>query len=162
MRGVAAAALAIALGMAPGARAADLEFVHWPTVGNDAAAAKVLADAFQTTGHRWVDVPAASAEAGQALILQRLLTGDAPGAAQFEPGALFRTLVAAGLLLDLNPVAENEGWDRLIRPDAVKAACKIDGHWYCVPAAIRSVNWVWTSAAALSRAGLLGARTAAL
>ena len=37
------------------ATSADLEVTHWWTSGGEAAAVKAFADAFNATGHNWVD-----------------------------------------------------------------------------------------------------------
>jgi glucose/mannose transport system substrate-binding protein len=134
--------------------AADVEVVHWWTSGGEQAAVSVFANEFDATGDHWVDGAIALGETARATIMQRALGGDPPDAAQFNPGRQYEELIAAGLLLDLTPLAEKEGWDNFIRPDQIKAPCKIDGKWWCVPVNIHMQNWAWASVPAFKKAGL--------
>jgi glucose/mannose transport system substrate-binding protein len=134
--------------------AADVEVVHWWTSGGEQAAVSVFANEFDATGDHWVDGAIALGETARATVMQRALGGDPPDASQFNPGRQYEELIAAGLLLDLTPLAEKEGWDNFIRPEQIKAPCKIDGKWWCVPVNIHMQNWAWASTAAFKKAGL--------
>ena len=134
--------------------AADVEVIHWWTSGGEQAAVSVFANEFDATGDKWVDNAIALGENARPAIMQRALGGDPPDAAQFNPGRQYEELIAAGLLLDLTPLAEKEGWDNFIRPASISAPCKIDGKWYCVPVNIHMENWAWASVAAFQKAGL--------
>jgi len=136
------------------ARAADVEVIHWWTSGGEQAAVSVFANEFDKTGDKWVDNAVALGETARATIMQRALGGDPPDAAQFNPGRQYEELIAAGLLLDLTPLAESEGWDKFIRPAETVAPCKIDGKWWCVPVNIHMLNWAWASIPAFKKAGL--------
>jgi len=135
-------------------RAADVEVIHWWTSGGEQAAVSVFANEFDKTGDKWVDNAIALGETARAAIMQRALGGDPPDAAQFNPGRQYEELIAAGLLLDLTPLAEKEGWDNFIRPADTVAPCKIDGKWWCVPVNIHMNNWAWISIPAFEKAGL--------
>ncbi len=135
-------------------RAADVEVIHWWTSGGEQAAVSVFANEFDATGDKWIDGAVALGETARATIMQRALGGDPPDAAQFNPGRQYEELIAAGLLLDLTPLAEKEGWDKFIRPDETKAPCHIDGKWWCVPVNIHMLNWAWASIPAFEKAGL--------
>jgi glucose/mannose transport system substrate-binding protein len=134
--------------------AADVEVVHWWTSGGEQAAVSVFANEFDATGDHWVDGAIALGETARATVMQRALGGDPPDASQFNPGRQYEELIAAGLLLDLTPLAEKEGWSDFIRPDQIKEPCLIDGHWWCVPVNIHMQNWAWASVAAFQKAGL--------
>jgi len=150
-----AAAFAASVALSSGtALAADLEVVHWWTSGGEQAAVSVFAKEFDATGDRWVDGAIALGETARATVMQRAQGGDPPDASQFNPGRQYEDLISAGLLLDLTPLAEKEGWDKFIRPDQIKAPCKIDGHWWCVPVNIHSNYWAWYSKPAFEKAGL--------
>ncbi|MEQ1769875.1 MAG: ABC transporter substrate-binding protein, partial [Devosia sp.] len=149
-----AAGLAAALMLGTSAMATDLEVIHWWTSGGESAAVQEFAKAFDATGDHWVDGGVALGETARATIMQRTLGGDPPDAAQFNTGRQYEELIQAGLLLDLTPVAEKEGWDKFIRPDSVKAPCKVDGKWYCVPVNVHLANWGWASIPAFEKAGL--------
>lgn len=149
-----ALAASVAIPFAGSASAADVEVVHWWTSGGEQAAVKVFADEFDKTGDKWIDGAIALGETARATIMQRALGGDPPDAAQFNPGRQYEDLIAAGLLLDLTPLAEKEGWDNFIRPEQIKAPCKIDGKWWCVPVNIHMQNWAWASVGAFKAANL--------
>ena len=134
--------------------ATDIEVVHWWTSGGEQAAVSVFANEFDATGDHWVDGAIALGETARATIMQRALGGDPPDAAQFNPGRQYEELIAAGLLLDLTPLAEKEGWDKFIRPAQIAEPCHIDGKWWCVPVNIHMQNWAWASVAAFKKAGL--------
>lgn len=134
--------------------AADVEVVHWWTSGGEQAAVSVFANEFDATGDHWVDGAIALGETARATVMQRALGGDPPDASQFNPGRQYEELIAAGLLLDLTPLAEKEGWADFIRPDQIKEPCLIDGKWWCVPVNIHMQNWAWASVAAFQKAGL--------
>ena len=148
------AVMAAALLGSASVRAADVEVIHWWTSGGEQAAVSVFANEFDATGDKWVDNAIALGETARAAIMQRALGGDPPDAAQFNPGRQYEELIAAGLLLDLTPLAEQEGWDNFIRPAQIKEPCKIDGKWWCVPVNIHMQNWAWASVAAFKKAGL--------
>ena len=150
---VAGVAAALMLGTA--AYATDLEVVHWWTSGGESAAVAQFAKALDEDGQdKWVDGAIADGATARAAIMQRVLGGDPPGAAQFNPGREYEELIKNNLLLDLKDVAEAEGWDKVIRPEGIAGACHIDGHWWCVPVNIHSWNWAWASTAAFKKAGL--------
>lgn len=148
------AAMATALLGSTAVYAADVEVIHWWTSGGEQAAVKVFADEFDKTGDKWVDSAIALGETARATIMQRALGGDPPDAAQFNPGRQYEELIDAGLLLDLTPLAEQEGWADFIRPDSIEAPCHIDGKWWCVPVNIHVNNWAFASIPAFEKAGL--------
>lgn len=150
----AVALTAAALMSTTAVRAADVEVMHWWTSGGEQAAVSVFAREFDATGNKWIDTAIAGGENSRSATLQRILGGDPPGAAQFNPGRQYEELIANGQLLDLTPLAEKEGWDKIIRPASISSACLVDGHWWCVPVNIHSWNWAWASTAAFKKAGV--------
>ncbi|HEX9597398.1 MAG TPA: hypothetical protein VF982_11005, partial [Anaerolineales bacterium] len=111
------AAMATALLGSTAVNAADVEVIHWWTSGGEQAAVSVFAREFDALGDdRWVDTAIAGGENARSATLQRTLGGDPPGAAQFNISRQFEELAQAGLLLDLTPLAEEQGWRDFIRP----------------------------------------------
>jgi glucose/mannose transport system substrate-binding protein len=109
-------------------RAADVEVIHWWTSGGEQAAVSVFAREFDALGEdKWVDTAIAGGENARSATLQRILGGDPPGAAQFNPGRQYEELIAGGLLLDLTDLATSEGWADFIRPASISEACEVDG-----------------------------------
>lgn len=149
------AAMATAFLGSTAINAAEVEVIHWWTSGGEQAAVSVFAREFDALGgDAWVDTAIAGGENARSATLQRILGGDPPGAAQFNPGRQYEELIEGDMLLDLTELAESEGWDDFIRPESISAACKIDGRWYCVPVNIHSWNWAWASIPAFEKAGV--------
>ncbi|MCB1487777.1 MAG: carbohydrate ABC transporter substrate-binding protein [Bauldia sp.] len=138
------------------ALATDLEVIHWWTSKGESAAVNEFAKAFDNDGQgdHWVDSAIALGETARATVMQRALGGDPPGAAQFNPGRQYEELIAGGLLLQLDDVAEAGDWAGVIRPQRIQSACLVDGHWYCVPVNIHSWPWGWYSTEAFAKAGV--------
>ncbi|MCB1497725.1 MAG: carbohydrate ABC transporter substrate-binding protein [Bauldia sp.] len=138
------------------AMATDLEVIHWWTSKGESAAVNEFAKAFDNdgAGDHWVDSAIALGETARATIMRRVLLGDPPGAAQFNPGRQYEELISGGLLLQLDDIAEAGNWAEVIRPQQIQSACLVDGHWYCVPVNIHSWPWGWYSKDAFTKAGL--------
>ena len=92
--------------------------------------------------------------------MQRVLGGDPPGAAQFNPGREYEELIKNNLLLDLTDARQGRqlGQDHPSAGDRRPPAI-VDGHWWCVPVNIHSWNWAWVSIPAFKKAGLACPRT---
>lgn len=150
-----ATALAAAF-MAPSlASATDLEVIHWWTSKGESRAVAEFAKAFDNDGQdHWVDSAIALGETARAAVMQRTLGGDPPGAAQFNPGREYEELIKAGLLLELDDIAEEGKWAEIIRPQKIQSACLQNGHWYCVPVNIHSWDWGWYAYEPFEKAGL--------
>ena len=137
------------------ASAAELEVIHWWTSKGESAAVAEFAKAFDADGQdKWLDSAIALGETARSTVMQRVLGGDPPGAAQFNPGREYEELIKNGQLLQLDDVAAAGKWEAVIRPKGIAAACLVDGHWYCVPVNIHSWLWGWYSKAAFAKAGL--------
>ncbi len=134
--------------------AAEVEVIHWWTSGGEQAAVSVFADEFNAAGDEWVDSAVAGGTAARAVIMQRTLGGDAPDAAQFNPGRQYEELIEGGLLLDLTELAESEGWRDFIRPSQILSPCERDGRIWCVPVNIHSWQWGWASLPVFEQAGV--------
>ena len=152
----AALAATVALPYAGAAGAAELEVIHWWTSKGESAAVSQFAKAFDNDGQgdKWIDSAIALGQTARSTIMQRVLGGDPPGAAQFNPGREYEELIKNNLLLQLDDVAAAGKWDQIIRPKKISDACLVDGHWYCVPVNIHSWPWAWYSKAAFQKAGL--------
>jgi glucose/mannose transport system substrate-binding protein len=146
---------ATALTAATAASATDLEVTHWWTSGGEAAAVAELAKAFDATGNHWVDgAIAGSGGTARPIMISRITGGDPMGATQFNHGRQAEELVQAGLMRDLESVAEAEHWRDIVRPSSLLDSCTIDGKIYCVPVNIHSWQWLWLSNAAFEKAGV--------
>jgi glucose/mannose transport system substrate-binding protein len=126
------------------ANATDLEVTHWWTSGAEAAAIKVIADAFEKTGNKWVDGAIAGAGGvARPLITSRITGGDPMGATQFTQSSAMHELIEAGLMRDVTALADAQGWKDKIFPPALLDSCTFEGKLYCVPSNIHSQQWLW-------------------
>lgn len=154
-RSALAAAMSVCAVAALPSQAAELEVTHWWTSGGEAAAVKVLADAFNAGGDTWVDSAiAGSGSTARPIIISRILGGEPMAATQLNHGRQAEELVEEGLMLDLTELAEKEGWKDLIRPAKLLESCTLDGRIYCVPVNIHSFQWMWISLEAYETAGV--------
>jgi glucose/mannose transport system substrate-binding protein len=57
-----------------------------------------------------------------------------------------------GKLADITPLAQKEGWAKVI-PTALQKFTTSDGKWGAVPVNIHSVNWIWVNKAVMDKIG---------
>lgn len=153
---VIATALAIAsFGITGATKAAELEVTHWWTSGGEAAAVKVLADAFNEGGDTWIDgAIAGSIDSALPVIISRIIGGNPMQATQLNHGRQAEELVAEGFMLDLTELATKENWQDVVRPSTLLDSCTHEGKIYCVPINIHSFQWMWISLNAYKTAGV--------
>jgi glucose/mannose transport system substrate-binding protein len=134
---------------------AEVEVTHWWTSGGEAAAVAEFAKAFNATGNVWVDgAIAGSGDVARPIIISRILGGNPMGATQLNPGTDADDLVAAGLMLDLTDLAEEEGWADLVNPPSQMESCTYDGRVFCVPVNLHSAQWMWINRRVYEDAGV--------
>ena len=150
---LAGTALSVAATPAPAQEKLRAEVMHWWTSGGEAAAVKVLAEAFDKAGGEWVDTAIANGENARAAAINRIVGGNPPAASQFNTGKQFDDLVAQSLLRSLDSVAEAGHWKDFLPPAFVQAASR-DGHFYAVPINVHGQNWMFYSKAVLAKAGV--------
>lgn len=133
--------------------AGDVEVLHWWTSGGEAAALDVLKKDLESKGVKWVDMPVAGGggEAAMTALRARVTAGNPPTSVQ-ALGFDITDWAKQGVVGDLTPVAEKEGWDKVI-PAALQKFSKYDGKWIAAPVNVHSTNWVWISKSALDAAG---------
>jgi glucose/mannose transport system substrate-binding protein len=147
-----APALAVAVGHSD-AEAMEAEVIHWWTSGGESAAVAVFAEQFTAAGGTWVDTAIAGGENARAAGINRIVGGNPPTVMQFNTGAQFDEIVAAGFLRDVDAVAEAQGW-RDVLPEAIIDATTRDDSFYAVPVNIHGQNWLWYNSAVFADAGL--------
>ncbi|MGH8253456.1 MAG: ABC transporter substrate-binding protein, partial [Steroidobacteraceae bacterium] len=135
---------------APAPRA---EVMHWWTSGGESAAVRTLADAYRAAGGIWLDTAIAGSEQARAVALSRIAGGDPPTAALFNASRQFRELIDAGLLNNVDAVAERDHWAQFLPPSILEAV-RVDGHYYAAPVSIHMPTWLWYSKSAFRKAGI--------
>lgn len=147
------AAVGLVLGVAQVRAAEEVEVIHWWTSGGEAAALQVLRQNLEKEGVTWKDAAIAGGGGDQArTVLQaRMAAGDPPTAMQML-GLVIQDWAEQGALGDLTPLAEKDGWDKVI-PPALQAIDKYDGHYVAAPFNMHSTNWVWVNKALFDKVG---------
>ncbi|HEY0956029.1 MAG TPA: ABC transporter substrate-binding protein [Roseateles sp.] len=141
----------LAAATAQAAPAADV--VHWWTSPGETAAKHALADAYRAAGGQWRDLAVTASEQARAAVLQRLKAGNPPLAAQFNPSRTFQQLAREGRLAALDDVAAQGRWAQVL-PAVLLDAVRVDGHIYAAPISVHMSAWLWSSKAALAKAGV--------
>lgn len=147
---------AVLLCLAGAAAAAEptAEVLHWWTAGGEAKALEVIAGRFTAAGGRWIDAPVAGGggDAARTVAMTRLLGGRPPTLMQWHLGLSLRQLAEAGLLDDVEEVAEAGAWDAALPPIIAENA-KYRGRYVAIPVDIHGENWLWTNPKVLAVAG---------
>ena len=135
------------------ARAGELEVLHWWTSGGEAKAAAALKSSMQAKGHTWKDfaVAGGGGDAAMTVLKSRVVSGNAPAAAQIK-GPSLQEWAAEGVLANIDAVAKAEKWDSLL-PKVVSDVMKYKGNYIAVPVNVHRVNWLWANPAAFQKAG---------
>jgi len=138
---------------APQARAQQkAEVMHWWTSAGESAAVRVFADQFNKAGGQWVDMAIAGGANARTAAINAMVGGTPPTASQFNTGKQFDDLVENNLLVNLDSVEKQQNWAKIMPPAIIDAVTR-DGHAYAVPVNIHGQNWLFTSNAALAKAG---------
>jgi glucose/mannose transport system substrate-binding protein len=148
-------ALVVALCAAvPALAQQNVEVLHFWTSGGEAAALNVLKSNLDKQGIKWNDMPVAGGggEAAMTAVRARVTSGNPPTAVLLM-GFDLTDWAKQNALANLNPLAEKEGWDKVV-PEAVKRFTKHDGKWIAAPLAVHSINWVWANKEVLTKAGV--------
>ncbi|MBB4235902.1 ABC transporter substrate-binding protein [Rhizobium esperanzae] len=141
--------------LASSALAADksVEMLHFWTSGGEAEGVRALKDALAAKGIEWKDAAVAGGTGANAyqVLRSRLAAGTPPSGAQMH---IQETLAWAnqGLLRDLSPLAEKDGWRKEILP-AIQSNYEVDGKWVAVPVTMHRSNWLWYNSALLMKVG---------
>jgi glucose/mannose transport system substrate-binding protein len=150
------AGVALSVLLAGGAAAQDkpkAEVMHQWTSAGEAAAIKVIADAYNAAGGEWVDTAITGGDALMAGELARLTGGNPPAAMQFPAGDEMIALVEQGLLRPLDDIFAETGFDKVL-PAAFLESISYEGHIYAIPVNNHGQSWIWWNTEVLKAAGV--------
>ena len=134
------------------------EVAHSWTSGGEAAAVKVIVDAFTARGGKWVDWSVAGFENANAAYISRLLAGDPPTAKTAVAGPEVTELIDQGLMNDVDVAFHTAVPDGVV-PQLVLDAITVDGKVYMAPTGMHSSNWMFYSKPVFEKAGIAEAPT---
>jgi glucose/mannose transport system substrate-binding protein len=138
--------------------APDTSIIHWWTAGGEAAALRILVDAFEKNGGKWKDSPVAGGEAARMVARTRILGGDPPTAMQWQFGNNLFALAEEKLLNDLDDVAKPDGWDKVLPPQ-IQAQIKYEGKYVIAPLGLHGRNWLWSNTEVFAKVGVAAPKT---
>jgi glucose/mannose transport system substrate-binding protein len=128
------------------------EVMHWFTSPAEQKALKVYVDKFEELGGQWVDNGIAGGANARTAIVNRIVGGNPPTAAQFNTKLQFMDLIEGGLMGDIDEVAKADKWDTLF-PPLLAESLKQDGKYIAVPMNVQGQNWLWYNLHVLKEAG---------
>jgi glucose/mannose transport system substrate-binding protein len=107
----------------------------------------------EAKGDTWKDfaVAGGGGESAMTVLKSRVVSGNPPTAAQIK-GPSIQEWGDEGVLANLDPVAEAEGWNTLL-PAVVSEVMKYDGHYVAVPINVHRVNWLWINPEVFDKSG---------
>jgi len=147
-------ALFTAFACLPALAEPSIEVLHFWTSGGEAAALNVLKQRLEGQGVKWKDMPVAGGGGEAAMTtLRTRVTGGNPPAAVSLMGFDLVDWAKQGVLANLDPVAQSQGWDKVV-PAAVQRFSKYQGHWVAAPINIHAINWVWANKQVLEKSGV--------
>src|SRR5579872_722586 len=151
------AALTGAVSLSLLANAASAEpktnMLHQWNSGSDAAAIAKLGEMFTAAGGKWEQTSIAGHTANTlAKLRSDVIAGNAPPAVQLK-GPEIAEWNATGMTADLDPIAKEEGWEKVVAPELLPVM-KPTGHWVAAPMNIHRINWIWGSTKAMAKAGI--------
>jgi glucose/mannose transport system substrate-binding protein len=147
-------ALALAALVGTGsAFAGEVEVLHWWTSGGEAKAAAALKSSMEAKGNTWKDfaVAGGGGDSAMTVLKSRVVSGNAPSAAQIKGPAL-QEWAQEGVLANIDDVAKADHWDDVL-PKVVADGMKYKGHYIAAPVNVHRVNWLWINPEALKKAG---------
>lgn len=147
------AAVALAVQPAPARAQESVEVLHWWTSGGEAAGLNVLKQDLQKQGVVWKDAPVAGGGGAAAMttLRARVTSGSPPDASQML-GYDIQDWAEQGVVPDLTPIAQKNGWDQAI-PKPLWPFSKYEGKWIAAPVNFHSTNWIWVNKANMEKLG---------
>lgn len=144
-----------ALLLAGTAQAQELtaEVAHSWTSGGEAAAVKIISDAFTARGGKWVDWSVAGFENANAAYISRLMAGDPPTAKTAVAGPEVFELIEQGLMNDIDAAFHAAVSDGVV-PQVVLDAITVDGKVYMAPSGMHGGSWMFYSMPVFEKAGI--------
>ena len=141
------------------ASAGEVEVLHWWTSGGEARSVSLLKDKIKAQGNQWKDfaIAGGGGESAMTVLKTRAVSGNPPSAAQIK-GHDIQEWGRLGFLTDLNDVAAEDNWSKIIPPVA-RQIMMYGGDYVAVPVNIHRVNWLWANPKVFAKAGVEVPRT---
>jgi glucose/mannose transport system substrate-binding protein len=132
---------------------ASLEVSHSWTSPGEVRAVTELVQAYEGAGGRWRNFSVAGFQNVDALVLSRIVGGQAPGAYVVVAGPYLDDLANHGLLTPIDDVARKYDWKSKLPPELFDSL-SVRNHVYAAPLNVHVNNWMFSSTDALRRAGI--------
>ena len=132
---------------------ADTDVSHNWNSDNEAAAMRIFRDKYVSLGGTWKDTSFPQTEDSISSTKTRFIGGNPPMAVVSPLGGWMLEFAEAGLLQNMNAVAERENWAANLSPSIANAG-KFDGVWVAAPVFVSVVNWMYSNNDVLAVAGV--------
>jgi len=146
-------------GTVPASAPTSLQVVHWWTSVGERRAVDVLIHALAEQNIQWRDaaIPGGAGIGAGKVLKSMVLAGHAPEVTQLN-GVIFGEWADLGLLLELDSVAQQGSWQRLLFPTAW-SLLNNHGHVVAAPLGIHRINNLYYNTAIFNRLGLTAPKT---
>jgi glucose/mannose transport system substrate-binding protein len=146
--------LAAALCTSGGAVSGEVEVLHFWTSPGEAKSIAELKSMMAGRGHTWKDFVVVGGGGGNAMaaLRSRVLAGSPPASASLR-GPAVQEWAELGAFANLDAMATYDQWDTFL-PKAVQDQVKHKGRYVAVPVNVHRVNWLWSNAEVLQKAGI--------
>ncbi|KPC50563.1 extracellular solute-binding protein [Amantichitinum ursilacus] len=131
-------------------RLEDIEVLHGWFASSGARAVAEIKMRLNQQGHHWADMHSGKDVPG--MLKKRIEEGKLPTAAAFG-GVKVQNWVGKGVLANLDPVAQEQGWSRIL-PAVLDRMMQAENHYVAVPLGVARVNVLWVNANLLKRVGV--------
>lgn len=124
-----------------------VQVMNWWTSGSESKALATIQKAADAHGLKFENVPVAGGGGSnaQTVLRARIAAGNPPTAMQML-GLEIHQWAAAGDLNNLDSVAKQEGWNKVV-PKTLRWYVTYKGHWVATPVNIHRPQWVWANKA---------------
>lgn len=130
----------------------DVTVMHYWTSGGEAAAVARLKEALAARGFQWKDIAVGGGDNEKVMLKTRFTKGDPPAAALVAND--IKPYAVPGMVADLDPVAQQEGWDQAL-PGVVRDYATLGGsHYVMVPVNAARDDTMYFSMKALKSIGV--------
>lgn len=143
----------------PAGTPASLQVLHWWTSSGERKAVDVLSNKLAEQNIQWRDfaIPGGAGIGAGKVLKSMVLAGRAPEVTQLN-GVIFGEWADLGLLLELDNVAAQGNWQKLLFP-TVWSLLNNHGHVVAAPLGIHRINNLYYNIAVFNRLGLSVPRT---
>lgn len=127
----------------------DIEVIHGWTASSDVHCINAIKTRLNQLGHHWVDRAKVTHIISE--VDERIRSGNLPTAAAVA-GVKIQNWASSGALADLNEIAQEEHWDKVLPPELARMS-KVNGIHCATILGVTRVNALWVNINLMKRIG---------